>query len=711
MPVTQVIRYEFDATGASPDNYIAKEDRILLLNRKRRVIAPYCSPYYVESMQIKDPTTNTYLTRGVDWYPADFHEFASTYTGKEIASIIVITNEKIGKNVSLSYQTVGGPFANNADVVAKQIEALDLDNRPIHFDKILNKPHAYPPAPHLHSIGDIYGFEYITTALERIRQAIISGDWQNWANIYKYIDDEIAKIKLTGGDNGALDELRKHLRDYDNPHRTTAEQVGAYDKTTTDTKIDKVKSDLEKLLNQAIQKVQAVEDGLSRHIKDTNNPHKTTIKQLGGLTEEEIRNLLKNHYTKKEVDDLLKAFTPGAPDLSALTNHLKDFNNPHRVTAVQVGTYPKTELYNKVEVDAKFGKIVDLRDPKTNKIRNIYIPISKVKDNTVQLLDDGLYVGDQSDKKYAVVHVDAINGKDNDDDPEAGTEAKPYKSLGYALSLGMPNTKREIRLKEGQTHYISLPHGGSFGDKTMVELRGGIVDILPYGPQSAAITDPPMQSKFKRIAMRQLNTKLVFRGVEIWGSGNNLLRMNALSITRKGTMRFWGLTIMNQIPEMCYTFNTTQYSMTPYLGRLDYNSDGFIELHNCALDTGGKNIDQAIPGISSRKTKDYTLFLSTRDTPSISIFFEGSIADDGRTWDRELKIVGNNKCFDFYSKHTAKVIIDNPTSQNTDIFVKYFRLSGNATYPAVWLGSFYNVETNILPSTEKIKESLAPYVS
>jgi len=25
MPVTQVIRYEFDATGASPDNYIAKE--------------------------------------------------------------------------------------------------------------------------------------------------------------------------------------------------------------------------------------------------------------------------------------------------------------------------------------------------------------------------------------------------------------------------------------------------------------------------------------------------------------------------------------------------------------------------------------------------------------------------------------------------------------------------------------------------------------
>lgn len=703
MPAIKNIRYEFDATAMNPDNLIALEQRIILLNRKRRVIAPYCSPYYTDSMVIRDVTTGKVLDKGVDWYPADFHEFLMRYTGKEVATVIVITNETVGKNITLTYQTVGGPFATDAETIAKQIQALELDNRPVEFDRIINKPLAYPPTHHLHHVGDIYGFEFITSALERIRQAILHGDWQNWAAIYQYIDDEIKKIKLKNNDD-LLDLLKKHLQDFSNPHQVTAEQTGAYDKDTTDKHIQEAVDGLDKKLRTLSDLLTAVGDKLEKHIKDFDNPHKTTIKQLDGLTEAEILALFGNYYTKPEIDALLRNFTPGGgPDLTDLLNHLKDYNNPHKTTAAQVGTYDKKEIDDKIQY-------VELRDPATGKIRNIYIPISKAKDNTIQLLDDGLYVGEQSDKKYAIVHVDAVAGEDNDAHPEAGTAARPYKSVGYALTLGMPNTKREIRLKEGQTHYVSLPDGGNFGPKTAMELRGGIVDILPYGEQASAITDPPMQSKFKRLAMRNLGTKLVFRGVEMWGSSKNLLRMNSISITRKGVMRFWGLTLMNQIPEFCYTFDPAQYSMTPYLGRLDYNSDGFIELHNCMIDTGGKNTEQAIPGISSRKLKDYSMFITTRDTPSVSIFFEGSIADNGTTWDRNLKIVGNNKCFDFYSRHTAKLIIDNPTNENTNVFVNYTRLAASQTYPSVWLGGFYNVETNILPSTEKIKESFTPYV-
>ena len=170
--------------------------------------------------------------------------------------------------------------------------------------------------------------------------------------------------------------------------------------------------------------------------------------------------------------------------------------------------------------------------------------------------------------------------------------------------------------------------------------------------------------------------------------------------------------MINQIPEMCYNFNTAQYSMTTYLGRLDYNSDGFIEIHNCAIDTGGKDIDQAIPGIASRKTKDYVMFLSTRDTPSISIAIEGSIADDGRTWDRTLKITGNNNCFDFYTKYTAKLLVDDYSNAAVSAtFSKYTRKPNGYNNPPVFLGNYYNVDTNIIPNANDIKASLQQYLN
>lgn len=707
MPIP--IRYEFDATGVSRDNFIAAETRVILLNRKRRVVAPYCSPYYTESMQIKDNTTGQFLIKGQDWQPVDFHEFAMRYTGKEIASIVVITNPSVSKDITLSYQTVGGPFANNAEIVKQQIDALELDNRPVHFDKILNKPHGYNPAHHLHHIGDIYGFEFITTALERIRQAIQDGDWDRWAAIYKYVDDEIAKVR--GIDPSILEEFKLHIRNKNNPHETTVEATGGYRTTVIDGMVQAVNDKIDGLVGEINKKLSKVATDLNDHIHDYNNPHRN-------ITETDVRNILKDYYDKAEIDALLAKFKGGGgtvdlTDLwNAINGHIADRNNPHKLTIGGLGGYAKTETYNQTEIDAKFKAIVDLRDPATGKIRNIYIPISKMVNNQVQLFNDGLYVGDQTDKKYAVSHVDAINGEDSDTDPLAGTAAKPYKTLGYALSLGLPNAKREIRLAEGQTHYVTLPDGGNFGDKTACEVRGGLIDILPYGPRTAVISDPPMQTKFKRSAVRQLNTKLVFRGVEIWGSSRNLLRMNSLLVSLKGMVRFWGLTLINQIPEMCYSFNTAQYSMTTYLGRLDYNSDGFIELHNCAIDTGGKDIDQAIPGIASRKTKDYVMFLSTRDTPSISIAIEGSIADDGRTWDRTLKITGNNNCFDFYTKYTTKLLVDDYSNAAVSAtFSKYIRKPNGYANPPVFLGNYYNVDTNIIPNANDIKASLQQYLN
>lgn len=704
------IRYEFDATGISIDNFVAAEQRTIPTNRRHRIVDPLNGPFYTESMRIRDNVSGEYLVMDKDWKPADYHVWAMQYTGKEIASTAVITNPKVSRDITLSYQVVGGHFSTNASVIKEQIEALQLDKRPVHFNNIVNKPLVYPPGKHMHAIGDVYGFEFITNALERIRDAILMGDWQQWAAIYKYIDDEIAKINQGNVD---LSELHNHIKNFNNPHNVTIEQVGGYSSTKIDELLAALKNTIGGDINNLLAKLKELEDLLLAHLRDFNNPHKVTIKQLGGMTATEIRELLGNYYDKATIDRLLANLPRGTTvDLSplwkAINDHIANKNNPHSVTAQQLNVYTKTETYNRTEID---GKIVDLRDPKTRKVANAYIPISKTKDNIVQLFDDGLYVGDQTDKKYAVSHVDAITGNDNDDDPLAGTAEKPYKTISFALSVGMANSKREIRLKEGQTHYISLPDGGSFGAKTACEVRGGTIDILPYGPQTTAISDPPGQSKFKRQAVRNLNTKILFRGTEIWGSNRDQLRMNSLTVARKATLRLWGLTLVNQIPEMCYTFSPTQYRMTTYLARVDYNSDGFIELHNCSIDTGGKNVDQNIPGINTRKVKDYTMFLTTSDTPNLVLSFEGSILDNNG-WDRKLKITGNNNCFDFYNKYTAKLVVDSPTDVDVrNTFINYIRKRTGSTTPDAYMGEYYNVTTNILPSNEEIETSIVRYLT
>jgi hypothetical protein len=51
-------------------------------------------------------------------------------------------------------------------------ETAMLDHRPVDWVNILNKPFDYPPSMHNHMLEDVYGFEYIVVALERLRNSI-----------------------------------------------------------------------------------------------------------------------------------------------------------------------------------------------------------------------------------------------------------------------------------------------------------------------------------------------------------------------------------------------------------------------------------------------------------------------------------------------------------------------------------------------------------
>lgn len=81
---------------------------------------------------------------------------------------------------------------------------------------------------------------------------------------------------------------------------------------------------------EAMENVGTLEQETAAHYADKDNPHEVTAEQVGT-------------YKKAEIDQKTAPFE----------EHLKDFSNPHLVTSEQIGTYSKAEIDAQAEVTAK----------------------------------------------------------------------------------------------------------------------------------------------------------------------------------------------------------------------------------------------------------------------------------------------------------------------------------------------------------------------
>ena len=293
MIVNNLFRHELDLTGVSPNNLVANEPHTMKA-RNRRIVVPLYGGFYCESLVVTDTVTGRALIDNQDYIVDDFLQVPMDLSGKEIATTIVVINKAVSATVSLTYQTIGGLYSVNADELKQQIETLKLDNRPVLWDNIIGKPDAYPPAPHMHDIGDAYGFEYIVHVLERIRQAILLGNSAELDLIWEHLN------------NLNFDEFKKHIADKNNPHDTTLQQLGGLTETEILDLIRKNAQDLTELLN---------------HIKDKNNPHDTTADQVDA-------------FNRKETRDLIEALRVAIVKL--IDTHVSNKTNPHDVTPAQL---------------------------------------------------------------------------------------------------------------------------------------------------------------------------------------------------------------------------------------------------------------------------------------------------------------------------------------------------------------------------------------
>ena len=236
MPINP-IRYPLDLTGTSRDNLVLNELHTLKPTRVRAV-ALQNGAFYTASVVIRDVATARVLVAGQDYEFDNLYQMASEHAKAEVAAIIVITNTEVSNTISVDYQCIGGLYGYSTTAIMQQIEDLQLDNRKVEWGNIYNKPAVYPPAKHLHDIGDVYGFEYLVQAIQQLRHAIMVGDEGAHENIYRYIE------KTVGSTSDRVRELenalRRHIEDKDNPHEVTAGKIGVYTKKEIDDRFGEV---------------------------------------------------------------------------------------------------------------------------------------------------------------------------------------------------------------------------------------------------------------------------------------------------------------------------------------------------------------------------------------------------------------------------------------------------------------------------------------
>lgn len=177
MPSQPLFRYALDKTGQNPNNAVFGEIHTLTVLSKR-ALSPIYGPFFTEEahFSLYDDISNRQLVRGQDFLFVEILQEATMRFGKEIAQLIIITNSEVSNRVRVNYQVLGGLYQKTTDGLVNLYNTFLADDRAVDWLNVLNKPYEYPPSLHRHMLEDVYGFEPVVIALERIRNAIVLSD-------------------------------------------------------------------------------------------------------------------------------------------------------------------------------------------------------------------------------------------------------------------------------------------------------------------------------------------------------------------------------------------------------------------------------------------------------------------------------------------------------------------------------------------------------
>lgn len=184
-------RYKLDLSGTLPDNLINNELRYIN-NVKEQIFLTDFGPFYKETLII---TQNGLPIPTTDYSVYGYVKEPTERSGKEVATIIQLTNPTILGELRLSYQMVGGEYINKTGALIEHLKTLNLDEKTVDFNHILGKPLQYRPIDHKEDGRYLIGMEYVIETIDGLKQLIQHNDLDRIKALIDGLDDKFNYIQ------------------------------------------------------------------------------------------------------------------------------------------------------------------------------------------------------------------------------------------------------------------------------------------------------------------------------------------------------------------------------------------------------------------------------------------------------------------------------------------------------------------------------------
>lgn len=376
--------YPFDPTGNAPSN--------LILNERQTIsppnwtdfyfVIPKMAPYFKDSLRVIHRPSGRILVEGQDYHCTHFFRDASLRTANRIYGSITLLDKTLTGLLEMNYQTLGGDWVLDENKILEILSDVQLNPRITTWEQVADAPYAFPPIDHEWDLQDLKGMEDVVAELDAIAAAIRESSGSDFSIHINNKDNphEVTKAQVglsfvqnypmattgeaTAAESNArymtplrvkqlvdavhLPVITDHINKTDNPHFVTKAQVGLgnVDNFQTATKPEAEAGTSNASFMTPLRVKEAIDvlalAPLTNHIGNTTNPHNVTKQQVGlGSVEdfgvatrfEAEAGIANDRYmtplrTSQAINYLLK---------DSLDTHINATNNPHSVTADQVG--------------------------------------------------------------------------------------------------------------------------------------------------------------------------------------------------------------------------------------------------------------------------------------------------------------------------------------------------------------------------------------
>lgn len=254
---------------------------------KGYVLCPEWGAFYSDTLTVRD-SNNIPLVKGTDYNVAYLYEELTLLSAKEVMGIILIAPNKTPP-FKIDAQFVGGELFTSPKQIKNAIDDMLTKGKfKFSFWDILNRPNEYLPSKHQHELWQLLGMSSTVNVIDQINAALIERLDPNNSLIKAIGNYGTRKINST---NTTLDQVENvlgiHCNNNANPHvdNKTKLSLNNVNNWTLASNTESIDSSCDYRYQTAYgvyTKTNYTVD-FTAHISQ-NNPHQTTITQLGGLT-------------------------------------------------------------------------------------------------------------------------------------------------------------------------------------------------------------------------------------------------------------------------------------------------------------------------------------------------------------------------------------------------------------------------------------------